>query len=120
MSAGSGHTDGRGGRGVHHGGQVVRADYTWWERIISGAVAALNGREFSRLKWTPGHSSVAVIDEDLAIKFRPGEQALGRQLQLANDAQAEVPRILEIVGVVPTVRNNIIESRPVPHRTSPV
>jgi len=94
---------------------VVGADYFRTVRL-----PLLNGREFSRLEMDPGPaSSVAVIDEDLANKLWPGEPALGRQLQLANDAQAEVPRILEIVGVVPTVRNNIIESRPVPHLCVP-
>lgn len=90
---------------------VVGADYFQTVRL-----PLVNGREFNPTEMEPGPAtSVAVIDQDLANKLWPGEEALGRQLQVASGTPAESPRILEIVGVVPTLRNNIIESRPVPH-----
>jgi hypothetical protein len=60
-------------------------------------------------------SNVAVIDLELASKLWPGEEALGRQLQIGGSAPGESPRVLEVVGMVPTVRNNIVEPKPVPH-----
>ncbi|MHC1769026.1 MAG: FtsX-like permease family protein [Verrucomicrobiia bacterium] len=36
-------------------------------------------------------------------------------MQIAGGTSAENPRALEVVGIVPTVRNSIIEPKPVPH-----
>ncbi len=76
----------------------------------------VKGREFSQSEMEPGTASnAAVIDLELAGSLWPGEEALGRQLQIAGGASGERPRVLEVIGIVPTVRNSIIESRPVPH-----
>ena len=90
---------------------IVGADYF---RTIG--LPLLRGREFGPSEMEPGsRSNVAVIDLELASKLWPGEEALGRQLQVEGSAPGASPRVLEVVGVVPTVRNNIIEPKPVPH-----
>jgi predicted permease len=90
---------------------VIGADYFRTIRL-----PLVKGREFNTAEMEPGSaSSVAVIDQDLADRLWPGEEALGRQLQIAEGVSGENPRFLEIVGVVPTLRNNLIEPEPVPH-----
>jgi predicted permease len=90
---------------------VIGADYFRTIRL-----PLVKGREFNPAEMEPGSaSSVAVIDQDLADRLWPGEEALGRQLRMANGVSGENPRVLEIVGVVPTLRNNLIEPEPVPH-----
>jgi predicted permease len=90
---------------------VVGADYF---RTIG--LPLLRGRQFGPSEMEPGSgSNVAVIDLELASKLWPGEEALGRQLQVEGSAPGTSPRVLEVIGVVPTVRSNIIEPKPVPH-----
>jgi hypothetical protein len=76
----------------------------------------VKGREFSPSEMEPGAASrVAVVDQELATRLWPGEEALGRQLQVASGTAGQRPHILEVVGIVPTLRNNLIEPQPVPH-----
>jgi predicted permease len=90
---------------------IVGADYF---RTIG--LPLLRGREFGPSEMEPGSGlNVAVIDLELASKLWPGEEALGRQLQVERSAPGANPRVLEVIGVVPTARNNIIEPKPVPH-----
>jgi predicted permease len=90
---------------------VIGADYFRTVRL-----PLVKGREFNASELEPGSaSSAAIIDQELAGWLWPGEEALGRQLQIAGGTAGESPRVLEIVGIVPTVRNSIIEPKPVPH-----
>jgi len=90
---------------------IIGADY-----FKTLGLSLVQGREFNRSEMEPGSASrVAVIDQELARRLWPGEEALGRQLQIAGAAPGESPRVLEVVGLVPTLRNSIIESQPVPH-----
>jgi len=74
------------------------------------------GREFNASELEPGSaSSAAIIDQELARWLWPGEEALGRQLQIGGGAKGESPRVLVVVGIVPTLRNSIIEPKPMPH-----
>jgi predicted permease len=90
---------------------VIGADYFRTVRL-----PIIQGREFNQSEIEPGPaSSVAVIDQELARRLWPGEEALGRRLQIAGAASAESPRVLEVIGIVPTLRNSIIEPEPAPH-----
>lgn len=95
---------------------VIGADY-----FRTVGLPLVQGREFDRSKMEPGSASrVAVIDQELARQLWPGEEALGRQLQIVGGAPGKSPRVLQIVGIVPTVRNSIIEPKPVPHLYVPL
>jgi predicted permease len=90
---------------------VIGADYFRTVRL-----PLVKGREFDPSGMESGPaSSVAIIDQELADRLWPGEDALGRRLQMAGGASAERPRVLEVVGIVPRVRNTIIEPKSVPH-----
>jgi predicted permease len=81
----------------------------------------IQGREFNQSEIEPGSGSGAVvIDQELARRLWPGEDALGRQIQIAGAGSAEISRVLEVVGIVPTMRNSIIETEPVPHLYVPL
>jgi hypothetical protein len=95
---------------------VIGADY-----FKTLGLSVVQGREFHRWEEEPGSASrVAVIDQELARLLWPGEEALGRQLQIAGSAPGESPRVLEVVGLVRTLRNSLIEPKPVPHLYVPV
>jgi len=107
----------RDGRIRRHG-EILRADYN-----VIGAdyfrtirLPLVQGREFNAAEREPGSaSSAAIIDQELAGWLWPGEEALGRQLQMEGGASGESLRVLVVVGIVPTVRNSLIEPKPVPH-----
>ena len=90
---------------------VIGADYF---RTLK--LPMIIGREFNASELEPGPaSSAAIIDQELAGWLWPGEEALGRQLQIGGGASGEGPRVLVVVGIVPRLRNSIIEPKPVPH-----
>ena len=99
-------------------GKSFGADYT-----IIGAdyfrtvgLPLLKGREFNSAEMEPTSAPrTAIIDQELAGWLWPGEEALGRELQITGGASGENRRVLEVVGIVPTVRNGIIEPKAVPH-----
>jgi predicted permease len=74
------------------------------------------GREFDRLEVeSTAAPRVAIIDEPLASKLWPGENPVGRPIQFASDKSADKPKVMEIVGVVAGVRNELGEKAPQPH-----
>jgi predicted permease len=95
---------------------VIGADYFRTVRL-----PLVKGREFNQSEMEPGSASrTAIIDQELAGRLWPGEEALGRQLQLVSGGSEDSPRVLEVVGLVPTLRNDIIEPKPVPHLYVPL
>lgn len=95
---------------------VIGADYF---RTIR--VALVKGREFHPTENEAGSPSrVAVVDEELARRLWPGEEALGRHLQIEAETSAERPPVLEVVGIVPTLRNSLLEPEAVPHLYVPL
>jgi predicted permease len=86
----------------------------------------LRGRAFTAGEATqPGGPAVAVIDEVLAKKLWPDGDALGRQIQFpvregappetAEDGSGPIKRgePIEIIGIVPAIRNRLFEKEPV-------
>jgi predicted permease len=86
----------------------------------------LRGRAFTAGEATqPGGPAVAVIDEVLAKKLWPDGDALGQQIQFpvregappetAEDGSGQIKRgePIEIIGIVPAIRNRLFEKEPV-------
>jgi predicted permease len=60
-----------------------------------------------------GAPAVAVIDEVLARQLWPGEEALGRELELtSDDSAAPASGPVEVVGIVPVVRDDFFSKSP--------
>ena len=69
------------------------------------------GREFDAIEVAANSSShVAIIDEPLAHQLWPGQDPLGRNLKLSGKSGT-----VQIVGVVPGIRNDLTEKVPSSH-----
>lgn len=76
----------------------------------------LRGREFTRMEEESNQGSrVAIIDEPLARKLWPDQDALGRFIQFAGGKPGDKPDIMEVVAVVPGVRHDFGDKDPVAH-----
>ncbi len=74
----------------------------------------LRGREFNKIEVESANaSSVAIIDEPLARKLWPDQDPIGRLIQFAD--YHEGGEIMEIVGVVPGIRDRISDREPTAH-----
>jgi predicted permease len=120
---------GSGRDGKRAGTQAVRycvgSDY-----FKTLGLKVLNGRDFTLAEERDATSPrVAVIDEPLARALFPGQNPVGQQIQLAgrDDAQptqgngvvanesAEGRDAMEVVGVVPGLRHELVDKSPVAH-----
>jgi predicted permease len=71
----------------------------------------LRGREFDAIEVAANSSShVAIIDEPLAHELWPGLDPLGRNVKLSGKSGT-----VQIVGVVPGIRNDLTEKAPSSH-----
>ena len=95
----------------------VGADY-----FATVGLPLLHGRAFTEVEATrPGGPAVTIIDEVLAKKLWPEGDALGQQIQfpvregaspaMANDGSGQIERgePMEIIGIVPAIRNRLFE-----------
>jgi len=74
----------------------------------------LRGREFvPSEERDPAAPKVAVVSEPLAARLWPGEDPLGRTMQVAREAAPPEP--YEIVGVVPGIRQDMFDRTPQAH-----
>jgi predicted permease len=74
-------------------------------------LGVLRGREFDAIEVAANSSShVAIIDEPLAHELWPGEDPLGRNIKLSGKSGT-----VQIVGVVPGIRNDLTEKAPSSH-----
>jgi predicted permease len=89
---------------------IVASDY-----FKSLGLPVLRGRDFDRAEEAGAAGARPVIlDEPLARKLWPDGDALGRQVQLVDrDGTPQEP--LEVVGVVPGLRHDLLDPAPVPH-----
>jgi predicted permease len=75
------------------------------------AIPLLRGRTFTESD-QPAQPNAAVISQSLAQKYWPGEDPIGQAIQFGNmDGDL---RLLHVVGVVGDVRDNGIDSPPLP------
>jgi putative ABC transport system permease protein len=76
----------------------------------------LRGREFDRLEAGAGTGArVAVIDEPLARRLWPGEDPLGRYVTFTEFGGEAASKAMQVVGVVPAIRNDLVEPEAQPH-----
>ena len=103
----------------------------FWNSVGANYFAAaglplLRGRTFTAAEATePGGPAVAVIDEVLAKKLWPDGDALGQRIQFpvrqgappesAEQDSGQIKRgePIEIIGIVPAIRNRLFEKEPV-------
>ena len=91
------------------------------------SVSLLRGREFTRAEMeSHGTAAVAIIDAELARRLWPGEDALGRRIQVEEPRPADAPghaarppSELEIVGIVPSFKRQLYDKKPTPHLYEP-
>ena len=74
------------------------------------------GRDFTEAELAPGSSEpVAIVDDMLAQRLWPGENALGRLIQFTDAEGGEVGRSMRVVGTIATLKHSLTNPRPSPH-----
>ena len=97
--------------GVGAAFNAVGADY-----FATLGVPLLRGRAFTRAEAeSESAPPVAMVDELLAGRLWPGEEAIGRAIRFAGRDGDGFPDQIEVVGVVPTLRDDFFSSQPRPH-----
>jgi putative ABC transport system permease protein len=96
-------------------GQKPSADY---RAVTPGYLEAMRiplkkGRAFDERDGR-GAPAVALVNETLAARLFAGEEPLGRKLRIGVGADADDPKVIEIVGVVGDVRNKGLHVPPRP------
>ena len=78
---------------------VVGRDYA---RVLG--LPMLGGRDFTDAEMLPGSPErIAIIDDELAERLWPGEDALGRLIQLFDDEESDPAPPVRVVGIIPAV-----------------
>jgi predicted permease len=97
---------------VGSGLNVIGGDY--FEAL---GVRLLRGRPFTRTESeSTSVVSAVIIDDALAKRLWPGRDGLGRHIRiLKGDGTREQPKDLEVVGIVPTLREDIFGPAVRPH-----
>jgi predicted permease len=92
-------------QGVNATYTVVGRDYA---RVLG--LPMLGGRDFTDADMLPGSPEhIAIIDDELAERLWPGEDALGRLIQLFDDEESDPAPTVRVVGIIPalsTARGN--------------
>ncbi len=100
-----------GSRSVDAAFSVVGRDYA---RVLG--LPMLGGRDFSDAELSPGsRERVAIIDDALAEKLWPGEDALGRLIQFLDAKGPEAKQPILVVGIIPAVKHSLGNPQPYPH-----
>ena len=90
---------------------VIGRDYA---RVLG--LPMLGGRDFTDAELTPGsRQRVAIIDDALAEKLWPGENALGRPIQFLDAEGPDAKQPILVVGIIPAVKHSLGNPRPYPH-----
>jgi predicted permease len=76
----------------------------------------LGGRDFTEAELLPGSPErIAIIDDELAQQLWPGEDALGRLIQLVDEEESKPAPPVRVVGIIPAVKQSPGNARPSPH-----
>jgi predicted permease len=95
---------------------VVGRDYA---RTLGHPMLA--GRDFDEGELASGSSErVAIIDDALAQRLWPGEDALGRLIQFLEEEGPQAERPMRVVGIVPAMKHSLENPRPFPHVYVPI
>jgi predicted permease len=90
---------------------VVGRDYA---RVLG--LPQLSGRDFTDAEVSSGTGQrVAIIDDALAEKLWPGEDAVGRLIQFLDAEQPEEKQPTLVVGIIPAVKHSLGNPHPYPH-----
>jgi predicted permease len=90
---------------------VIGRDYA---RVLG--LPMLGGRDFTDAELLPGSPErIAIIDDELAKRLWPGEDALGRLIQLFDDEESDPAPTVRVVGIIPAVKRSPGRERPSPH-----
>ncbi len=90
---------------------IVTADY-----FRTLGLPMLRGREFTTADESgEGGTLPVVIDKALADKLFAGDDPVGQMLQFGADSGTADSKPMLIVGVVPTLRHDLFETKPEPH-----
>ena len=94
--------------------RIVGADY-----FATIGLEMVRGREFTRdEEESPGAPGVAIIDELLARRLFGDEDPLGQMIRLAGwpgEAGADRREPMQVVGIAPPMRTEMLDPGPVPH-----
>ncbi|HEY7475051.1 MAG TPA: ABC transporter permease [Vicinamibacterales bacterium] len=94
--------------------RVIGADY-----FGALGLQMITGREFTRAEEvSPAAPRVAIVDEALAAALFGSLNPVGRMIRLAPASDAVSPvrgEPMEIVGIAPPLREELLDRRPVPH-----
>src|SRR5262249_35456217 len=82
-------------------------------------IPVLDGRDFSDKDDAAG-AKVVVINETMARRFWPGEQAIGRQVSFSGMGTAPSGDRMEVVGVVKDSKSRTLGERAEPHMYVPL
>jgi predicted permease len=95
--------------------EAGRAFHAPWNSVSGGYFAAmgvplLRGRTFTDSEsYVESARRVVVLDEALARKLWPHEDALGQFVEFVDDDRAERPAPMEVVGIVGSTRRQLFE-----------
>jgi predicted permease len=89
---------------------VVGRDYA---RVLG--LPMLAGRDFSDAEVAGSSERVAIIDDTLAQRLWPRENALGRLIQFLDGEESEAKQPIRVVGIVPAVKHSPDNARPSAH-----
>jgi len=104
--------DFRDGRMVRSDSTLVFATYTvvGADYLETLGLKLLTGRQFTRIEeQTAAASPVALVDQMLAEQLFHGQNPIGRVLHMSARADHQDDETVEIVGIVPTLRDDLTE-----------
>jgi putative ABC transport system permease protein len=92
--------------------RVIGADY-----FQALGLRMIRGREFTRAEESSASAPrVAIVDEKFAAQLFAGQDPIGQMIRVAADAESGArDEPMEIVGVAPPLREELLDRAPVPH-----
>jgi putative ABC transport system permease protein len=92
--------------------RVIGADY-----FQALGLRMIRGREFTRAEESSASAPrVAIVDEKFAAQLFAGQDPIGQMIRVAADAESGArDEPMEIVGVAPPFREELLDRAPVPH-----
>jgi predicted permease len=91
---------------------AIRGDY-----FQALGARLLRGRYFSAQDG-PNSPFVAIIDEGMASRYWPGEDAIGKRFK-GQDARGQNDDWLSVIGIVTDMRRSGLDKKPIPHVYEP-
>jgi len=91
--------------------RVIGADY-----FQALGLRMIRGREFTRAEESSVSAPrIAIVDEKFAAELFAGQDPIGQMIRAASDDSSARGEPMEIVGVAPPLREELLDRGPVPH-----